>query len=67
MKVYAHGELELVAAAGIFSMHYESIIARCDSVGIAVATSPFSRGKTNCAKVAIAMCGNYPKGCTGKY
>ena len=46
-------------------MHYESVIARCGSVGIAVATSPISRGKTNCAKVAVAMCGNYPNGCTG--
>ena len=46
-------------------MHYESMMARCGSVGIAVATSPISRGKTNCAKVAIAVCGNYPKGCTG--
>lgn len=46
-------------------MHYEAMIARCGSVGIAVATSPISRGKTNCAKVAVAMCGNYPKGCTG--
>ena len=55
------------SAAGIISMHYESILARCGSVGIAVATSPISRGKTNCAKVSTAMCGNYPKGCTGIY
>ena len=46
-------------------MRYESMLARCGSLGIAVATSAISRGKTNCAKVAIAMCGNYPKGCTG--
>ena len=46
-------------------MHYESILARCGSVGIVVATSAISRGKTNCAKLAIAMCGNYPKGCVG--
>lgn len=46
-------------------MHYESILTRCSSVGIAVATSSISRGKTNCAKLAVAMCGNYPKGCTG--
>jgi len=46
-------------------MHYESVLARCGSVGIAVATSPISMGKTNCAKVAVAMCGNYPKGCSG--
>ena len=51
--------------SAIISMHYESIIARCGSVGIAVATSGISRGKTNCAKLAVAMCGNYPKGCTG--
>ncbi len=33
------------------------------SVGIHIALSPVSRGKSNCAKVAIAMAGNYPKGC----
>ena len=46
-------------------MRHESMLARCGSMGIAVATSTISRGKTNCAKVAVAMCGNYPKGCTG--
>ena len=49
----------------VLSMRYESMLARCGSMGIAVATSTISRWKTNCAKVAIAMCGNYPKGCTG--
>lgn len=52
-------------AAGTISMHYESMLARCGSVGIAVATSSISRGKTNCAKLAVGMCGNYPKGCMG--
>ena len=28
-----------------------------------VGYSSISRGKSNCSKVAIAMCGNYPKGC----
>ena len=46
-------------------MHYEHILARCSSVAVAVAMSPISRGKTNCAKLCIAMCGNHPKGCTG--
>lgn len=46
-------------------MHYEAIMSRCGAVGIVVATSSISRGKTNCAKAAISMCGNYPKGCTG--
>ncbi len=45
-------------------MHYEAIMFRCGAVGIVVATSSISRGKTNCVKAAIglAMCGNYPKG-----
>lgn len=47
-------------------MWYEAVHARCGSVGIALATSSISRGKTNCAKISIAMCGNYPKGCTGR-
>ena len=34
------------------------------SVGIHVAVSSISRGKTNCAKVALAAVGNYPKGYT---
>lgn len=38
---------------------------RFGSVGIAVATSSISRGKTNCGKLAVAMTGNYPKGCVG--
>ena len=41
--------------AGIVSKHYESIIARCGSVGIPVATSGISRGKTNCDKLTVAI------------
>ena len=57
--------LFLHVGAGIISLRYEAIQARCGSVGIAVASSSISRGKSICAKIAIATCGNYPKGCTG--
>lgn len=42
---------------------YNGIIARVGSVGVAIAYSSISRGKSNSSKVAIAICGNYPKGC----
>lgn len=45
-------------------MVYESLLKRCGSVAIPIAFSKISRGKSNCSKVAIAACGNYPKGCT---
>ena len=35
---------------------------RFGSVGVHLAVSSISRGKSNCAKVAIALTGNYPKG-----
>ena len=63
--LYCNTCTQTYTGAGIVSMHYESIIARCGSVGIPVATSGISRGKTNCAKLTVAMCGNYPKGCAG--
>ena len=47
----------------MISMVYSSIIKRVGSVAIPIAFSSISRGKSNCSKVAIAMCGNYPKGC----
>ena len=31
-------------------------------MGVHVAVSAISRGKSNCAKVALALTGNYPKG-----
>lgn len=46
-------------------MQYEVIIGRFGSVAIAIATSTISRGKSNCGKLAVAACGNFPKGCTG--
>ena len=39
------------------------IIKRVGSVAIAIAYSSISRGKSNCCRVAIAICRNYPKGC----
>lgn len=48
--------------AAIISMHYEDIQKRVGSVGVHVAVSATSRGKSNCAKVALAMAGNFPKG-----
>ncbi len=51
--------------AGILSMRYEAVMSCGGAVVIVVATSSISRGKTNGAKVAIAMYGNYPKGCSG--
>lgn len=41
---------------------YTKIIKRVGSVAIAIAYSSICRGKSNCAKVATATCGNYPKG-----
>ena len=52
----------LHTGAAIISMHYEGIQKRVGSVGVHVAVGAISRGKSNCAKVALAMTGNYPKG-----
>ena len=43
-------------------MFSETMQRRFGSVGIHLAVSSISRGKSNCAKVAIAVAGNYPKG-----
>ena len=45
----------------ILSMMYDEVIKR---VAIPIAYSSISRGKSNCSKVAIALCGNFPKGYT---
>ena len=50
--------------SAIISMHYPTVMRRCGSVGIPLAFGPISRGKTIMAKLAVAMCGNYPKGYT---
>ena len=55
--------LYLIGAACI-SLQYDVMLQRFQSVGIHVAVSSISRGKTNCAKVALAAVGNYPKGYT---
>ena len=60
--MYTH--LHCIGSA-IISMHYQTVMRRCGSVGIPIAFGDVSRGKTNCAKIAIAVCGNYPKGYTG--
>ena len=52
----------LHTGAAIISMHYEGIQKRVGSVGVHVAVGAISRGKSNCAKVALAVTGNYPKG-----
>ena len=44
-------------------MHHEVMLSLCGSVGVPMATSSISRGKTNLAKLAVGVCGNYPKGC----
>ena len=46
------------------SLQYDAMLQRFQSIGIHVAVSSISRGKTNCAKVALAAVGNYPKGYT---
>ena len=46
-------------------MNCEAMLARCGSVGMAVAVSGISRGKSILAKLSVGMCGNYPKGCLG--
>ena len=43
-------------------MFTEAIQSRFGAVAIHLAVSSISRGKSNCAKVAIAMVGNFPKG-----
>ena len=48
-------------AAVIFLM-YETVQSRFGAVAIHVAVGPISRGKSNCAKLAVAMVGNFPKG-----
>ena len=48
--------------AAVISMFSEAIQSRFGAVGIHLAVSSISRGKSNCAKVAIATAGNYPKG-----
>ena len=50
--------------AAIISMMYDAVIRRVGSVAIPIVYSSISRGKSNCSKVAIALCGNYPKGYT---
>ena len=39
------------------------MLLRCGSVGVPVATSSISHGKTNLAKLAVGVCGNYLEGC----
>lgn len=51
------------SGSAIISMNHEMMVSQCGSVGVAVATSSISRGKTNLAKLAVGCCGNYPKGC----
>ena len=50
--------------SAIISMMYDEVIRRVGSVAIPIAYSSISRGKSNCSKVAIALCGNFPKGYT---
>ena len=50
--------------AACISLQYDAMLQRFQSIGIHVAVSSISRGKTNCAKVALAAVGNYPKGYT---
>ena len=51
------------SGSAIISMNHEMMVSRCGSVGVAVATSTISQGKTNLARLAVGCCGNYPKGC----
>ena len=48
--------------AAVISMFSEAIQSRFGAVGIHLAVSSISQGKSNCAKVAIATAGNYTKG-----
>ena len=52
--------------AACISLQYDAMLQRFQSIGIHVAVSSISHGKTNCAcaKVALAAVGNYPKGYT---
>ncbi len=45
-------------------MYYDVMLSRFQAVGIHVAVSSISRGKSNCAKLALATVGNFPKGYT---
>lgn len=54
----------IITGAAIISTYYDAMLMRFQSVGVHVAVSTISRGKTNCAKVALAIVGNYPKGYT---
>ncbi len=53
------------AVAAVISLFIEAMQCRFGAVGIHVAISSISRGKSNCAEVAIAMVGNFPKGAVG--
>jgi len=55
-------QLFFVTGAAIISMFTEAVQCRFGAVGIHLAVSSISRGKSNCAKVAVAMAGNFPKG-----
>ena len=50
--------------AAIIALYYDALLPRFQSLGVHVAVSSISRGKTNCAKVALAIVGNSPKGYT---
>ena len=56
--------LYLPIGAAIISLYYDVMLQRFQIVGVHVAVSSISRGKTNCAKVVLAIVGNYPKGYT---
>ena len=45
-------------------MMYSTVMERFQSVAIHMAVSAVSRGKSNCAKLAIAAVGNFPSGYT---
>ena len=55
-------QLFFATGASIISMFTEAVQCRFGAVGIHLAVSSISCGKSNCAKVAIAMAGNFPKG-----
>ena len=57
-----HHKCVCIHGAAIISMHYEGIQKQVGSVGVHVAVGVISRGKSNCAKVALAVTENYPKG-----
>lgn len=52
----------IYAGAAILSMFYEGVQRTVGAVGVHLAVSTISRGKSNCAKIALAMAGNFPKG-----